>query len=45
MRKEENGSGTVTAEELRDLFRELPDGQMCIVSFGDTEEDGERDGV
>ena len=35
----------LTAEELRELFRELPDGQMCIVSFGDGEEGGGEDGI
>ena len=35
----------LTAEELRDLFRELPDGQMCIVSFENGGEGGGDDGV
>ena len=43
--KSEEEKRPLTAEELRELFRELPDGQMCIVSFGDGEEGGGEDGI
>lgn len=45
MRKEEKGNGAMTAEELRELFEELPDGQICILSFAEADWDGEEDGV
>ena len=43
--KNEEEKRELTAEELRELFRELPDGQMCIVSFEDGEEGGGEDGI
>ena len=45
MQKEEEKKRLLTEEELRKLIEELPDGQFRIVSFGDAEEDGGKDGA
>ena len=45
MQKEEEKKRLLTEEELRKLIEELPDGQFRIVSFGDEEGDGGKDGA